>query len=283
LYGVREPERGGGVTQLELLPARNGKPYRPVLTATTNRKGVLEVDTVKGCAAGMANNPRGCYDDCYAAKTARVYGRDFSVSVSRRPVPGFLDRVLRALAGHTLTWYRIGVAGDPSLDWDNTVTVCELLRYTKKIPVVVTKHWLPASDDHLWRLAKVGAVFNTSVSGMDTDAQLDHRLAQLERVVGFRMVSVCRVVTCDFGSSAWARRCLERQRYLVSFPMVIDTPFRTTGRHPHVQNGDIVLTRRQDAVGGGSRMVSLWNKSIYLGQCTGCPDQCGADWGYANG
>jgi hypothetical protein len=180
-------------------------------------------------------------------------------------------------------WYRIGVAGDPSLDWDNTVTVCELLRHTRKIPVIVTKHWLPVSDDQLWRLAKVGAVFNTSVSGMDTNAQLDHRLTQLQRVAGFRMVSACRVVTCDFGDSVWARRCLERQRYLLSFPMVIDTPFRTTGRHPRVQNGDILLTRRRDAVGGGSRMVSLWNNSTYLGQCAGCPDQCGAHWGHTNG
>jgi hypothetical protein len=41
-----------------------GRLYRPFLTATENRKGVLDVDTVKGCQMGMHAYPRGgCYGD----------------------------------------------------------------------------------------------------------------------------------------------------------------------------------------------------------------------------
>ena len=251
------------------------KRYRPVLTASLNRKGVLDVDTVKGCSIGMAKYVNGCYGDCYAAKTARMYGIDYSVSVSRKPIPGRLLRVLTAVAKHTASWYRVGVAGDPSHDWENTTTVCELLQYAKKTPVIVTKHWITATDEQLQRLAAVDAVFNTSTSGMDTGAEIEHRATQINRIADLGMRSINRVVTCRFGNSRWAKDCSEKQEFLLAFQRVIDTPFRTTAKHLRVQSGDIILTRRSDSVGGGSHMVSVWNDGVYLGTCADCPDQCG--------
>jgi len=35
------------------------KEYLPYLSASINRKGVLDIDTVKGCKLGMANYPKG--------------------------------------------------------------------------------------------------------------------------------------------------------------------------------------------------------------------------------
>jgi hypothetical protein len=62
--------------------------YKPILTAVKNAKGVLDVDTVKGCSIGMAAYLGvGCYSECYAAKTAARYGIDFSMSVSRKMTP----------------------------------------------------------------------------------------------------------------------------------------------------------------------------------------------------
>ena len=59
--------------------------YLPVLTVTENGKGVLDVDTVKGCTEGMKKYPEGgCYGECYAAKTAKRYGIDFTKSISRQ-------------------------------------------------------------------------------------------------------------------------------------------------------------------------------------------------------
>ena len=67
---------------------RDALPYKPVLTASENLKGVLDVDTVKGCYSGMRAYPvTGCYGACYAATTAKMYGRDFTIAVSRRPAP----------------------------------------------------------------------------------------------------------------------------------------------------------------------------------------------------
>ena len=48
--------------------------YRDVLTADVNDKGVLDIDTVKGCTAGMAARDGGCYGACYAATIAKFRG-----------------------------------------------------------------------------------------------------------------------------------------------------------------------------------------------------------------
>jgi len=251
--------------------------YLPVLTAVLNRKGVLDVDTVKGCSAGMSAHPDGgCYEECYACRTAEQYGIDFSTSVSRRLTRGARGRVYCAVRDHRAAWYRIGVAGDPSLDWNNTVDVCEFLSSTKKTPVIVTKHWVRLSDDQISRFTKLGAVFNTSSSGLDSEAEITHRVGQLVRLRNLGLRSVCRVVTCHYGTSAWARNNKEKQDYLLSLKPVIDNPLRPSNNNRHVLRGDIIVTKRKDAVGGG-KTVSLHNDQAYLGACPDCPDQCGVE------
>jgi hypothetical protein len=249
--------------------------YKPVLTVSENRKGVLDVDTVKGCAVGISAYPDGgCYGECYAYKTASLYGIDFTTSVSRRMTRQQWPSIFCAVRDHYASWYRIGTAGEPSHDWENTIDVCESLAGTGKVPVVITKHWTPLSDDQLIRLRRVNAVVNTSTSGLDTDAQIKHRVRQMGRLRDAGIRSVCRVVTCNFGASEWARERRERQEYLLSLAPVIDNPLRASKSNPRVISGDIVLTRHNESVGGG-KLVSLHSKSAYLGTCERCPDQCG--------
>lgn len=250
--------------------------YRPLLTAVENGKGVLDVDTVKGCTLGMQAYPHGgCYGECYAFKTASRYGIDFCTSVTRQLTRSIKADIFFAVKLYRATWYRIGTAGDPSHDWDNTISVCEALRGTGKIPVIITKHWKPLSDSHLARLRAVGAVVNTSTSGMDTDTEMEYRTGQIKRLGAAGVKSVCRVVTCHYGTSEWARRCKEKQDYLLSFAHVIDNPLRATKANKHVLAGDILLARNDRSVGGG-KFVSLHEPNVYLGKCGGCLDQCGA-------
>ena len=117
--------------QLRLLDvAATPRRYHDSITALLNAKGCMDVDTVKGCTAGMSSEPGGCYGECYAAKIATRYGLAFEQSVSR----GFVDRwqhrdiLVRQLRGHSLPWYRIGVMGDPSHDWGHTLGVIRQLR-----------------------------------------------------------------------------------------------------------------------------------------------------------
>lgn len=253
------------------------KRYLPILTAVENQKGVLDVDTVKGCAAGMNAHPNGgCYGECYANKNARRYGLDFSVSVTRRLMPWDSVDIFCTVRDHYATWYRIGTAGDPSHDWEITISVCEVLRETGKIPVIITKHWKTLSDSDIQRLKIVNAVINTSTSGLDTDAEIKHRVKQIERLKAAGVRSVCRVVTCEYGETEWAKKCKEKQDYLLSLYPVIDNPLRASKSNERVLSGEIILTKKEDAVGGG-KFISLHNASTYLGKCDKCPDQCGVE------
>jgi hypothetical protein len=268
--------------QLSLFPeqAKLHRTYGRGLTAIVNAKGVLDVDTVKGCAFGMAAYPgRGCYGDCYAARIARYRGFDFETSVLRK----FSDRehvatIRNIIADHSDMWYRIGVHGDPSYDWHHTVGVCKYLWPTGKVPVIVTKHWTVLSDSQMGFLAKLGAIVHTSISGMDTDAEIEHRLIQAARASDAGCKSIRRVVTCDFGNSAWAVDCATKQRALLSTGMVIDNPFRPSKSNPRYIAGDVRAITRDDSIGG--RHVSLHSDNAYLGHCSTCLDQCGMNMNY---
>lgn len=253
------------------------KRYRPVLTVVENGKGVLDVDTVKGCFIGMHAHPNGgCYGECYANKNATRYGIDFSVSVSRKLMPWDRCDIFCAVRDHHASWYRIGTAGDPSHDWENTISVCEELKGTGKVPVIITKHWKTLSDTDIQRLKNVRAVINTSTSGLDTDAEIKHRTKQIERIKAAGISSVCRVVTCEYGSTQWAKSCKEKQDYLLSLTPVIDNPLRASQSNEMVLSGEILLTKMEDAIGGG-KFISLHCASTYLGKCDKCPDQCGVE------
>lgn len=252
--------------------------YKPVLTAVENEKGVLDVDTVKGCTIGMRAYPEtGCYGECYANKTASRYGRDFSQSVSRKMTPGTWRDVFCAVRDHYNSWYRIGTAGDPCHDWENTLEVCETLQPTNKIPVIITKHWIVLSDEQVLRLKNLSAVVNTSTSGLDTDAEIKHRVKQIERLKSLGVRSVNRVVTCEYGNSEWAVSAKAKQDYLLSLSYpIVDNPLRASKSNPRVISGDIKTSYHKASVGGG-KLVSLHNASVYLGRCRECPDQCGIE------
>jgi hypothetical protein len=226
----------------------------------------------------MAAYPNGgCYGECYAYKTARTYGFNFSVSVSRQ----FMGRehkrtLIKKMNTHGVGWYRIGTAGDPCHDWTHTVAICNALWHTHKIPVIITKHWIELSDEQIEKFCHLRAVFNTSVSGMDTDHELKYRIDQLERLRSAGMKSICRVITCHYGNSEWARTCKEKQDYLLSLVPIIDNPLRVRKSNPHVINGDIRIIRKNESIGGG-KIVSLYSPTAYLGACKQCPDQCGVD------
>lgn len=268
-------------TQLKLFdadsePTADGmRRYRGVLTASVNQKGVLDVDTVKGCTLGMRVRPDGgCYGECYAAKIATRYGIDFATSVSRKLMPWDRASLFCTVRDFDASWYRIDTAGDPCHDWDNTLDVCEALQGTGKIPVIITKHWIALTDAHIERLRAVRAVVNTSTSGLDTDAETKYRVAQIKRIHDAGVRSVNRIVTCSYGSSDWARAANEKQKYLLSIGPVIDNPLRVTKSNPRVQSGEILVERQERAIGGG-KIISLHSPHAYLGTCANCPDQCG--------
>src|SRR5262245_16413957 len=250
--------------------------FAPWLSVAVNRKGVLDVDTVKGCTYGMAARPEGgCYGLCYANKLASLYGYDFSQAVSRRPAMQDRDAILGAVLQHPAPWFRIGTMGDPCHDWPLTAEVCKWLG-NYKIPVIITKHWRPIPDDLLPDFRGVDTVFNTSVSAFDTEAQRNYRLAQHERLKTAGIVSALRIVSAQFGDTPWGKeRRIIQERLFALTGAHIDNPLRIPATDPRVVNGDILVERHPD-LGGGST-VSIANPTVYLGHCNACPDQCGVN------
>lgn len=249
--------------------------YADVLTADVNEKGVLDVDTVKGCTAGMNARPgTGCYGGCYAANIARFRGIDFTQAVARKVDSAATARqIVRAVKAAPEGFFRVGTMGDPSHFWEHTVNVIEWLA-PYAVPVIVTKHWRAATDEQFARLVEVGAVLNTSVSGLDTPQELRHREHQIDRYAALGGVSVARIVSCDFNRDTdEGRRMGEVQDRLFTLDPTLDNPLRVPQTHDLVQRGVIKVRRLMDL--GTLRTISLANPDTYLGHCSDCPDKRG--------
>jgi hypothetical protein len=250
--------------------------YRDEMTADVNEKGVLDVDTVKGCTAGMNARPgTGCYGGCYAAKIAKFRGIDFGKAVARKVRGAAHARSIeRAVAAAPEGFFRVGTMGDPSHAWEHTVATIEWLA-PLAVPVVVTKHWLVATDGQLARLVACGAVLNTSVSALDTPAELAHRERQIARYAALGGVSVARIVSCDFNTEDPEGAAMARvQARLFTLTPTLDNPLRVPRTHDLVQRGVINVRRVRDLA--TLRTISIGEESTtYTGHCSACPDKCG--------
>jgi hypothetical protein len=268
---------------------RPRKQFSPTLTASVNSKGVLDIDTVKGCTSGMKAYPDGgCYNLCYAAKLAKLYGYDFSKSISRgygienynskQILLSFVGEVgsvqiARLVKRHTLEWFRIGTMGDPCHDWDMTLSVCRWLTVFNKAPVIVTKHWITLTDEQLVAFSDCGAVFNTSISALDNPAEIRHRMKQFNRIKEHSIKSILRIVSCKFGDTTWGREKSKDQADLFKNIPHIDNPLRIPATDKRVLSGDIIAGRFEDL--NSKVSVSVAHEDAYFGHCNDCPDQCG--------
>jgi hypothetical protein len=249
--------------------------FSNVLTATLNSKGVFDVDTVKGCTAGMAARPAaGCYDGCYAANIAKFRGIDFTVAVTRKVHSKTQARAIeRAVANSPHGFFRVGTMGDPCHDWEETVDTIEWLADFAR-PVVITKHWMRLSDAQVKRLVACRTVLNTSISALDTAAELAYRKREFYRFKLSGGDSIARIVSCDFiRANPDGARMASVQDELFRLHPTIDNPLRVPKNHSLVVGGIIKLTAVKDLE--SVRAVSLSNNSTYLGHCSHCPDVCG--------
>lgn len=187
--------------------------YGQYITANINNKGVFDIDTVKGCTFGMTKYPNGgCYGLCYAAKIATAYGFDFSKSISREindnrqlqliegSIANKLGAIIKKLSDHKLSWFRVGTMGDPCHNWELTENLCGFL-YTIRTPIIITKHWNVIPNKILNNFKKYNAIINTSISPLDTNYEIMHRVKQFARIKKAGIKSILRVVSCKFGQT----------------------------------------------------------------------------------
>lgn len=260
------------------------KQYKNLISLSKNGRGIWDLDTIKGCASGVKENVNGCYGDCYALKTAKRYGIDFSKSIER----GFKNEshkkeIINKIEKVDMPFIRIGCSGDPSENWQHTINIIDQIRNKKQLSlfdisspkqiVIITRHWNVLTDEQLNELKKFNVCINTSVSALDNVDLMNKCLKQYNRLKPF-CKSVLRVVTCDFNqSNDTGNEKAEIQKSLLLNKGYIDTVFRPSKTNPLILNG--VINVKKMSFMKNKTLVSKFNKKAYLGKCYNCLEMCG--------
>lgn len=250
------------------------KPYNSTISLVKNSRGIYCLDTSIGCASGMAATPGGCYGDCYAAKSAKLYGHDFSNTVLRRfKDHNHVKEIVRAINSIPASFVRIGCSGDPSECWDHTIKVLREIQWCNKEIVIITRHWSLLSNAELELLSNLNLCINTSVSAIDDEAVRERSVGQYLRIQNY-CKSILRIISCDFNTdNPEGRRMAGIQENLFAHGDTIDTVFRPSKSNPLVQHGIINVSREK--FNGKATLASKANKRTWMGKCSTCPEQCG--------
>jgi hypothetical protein len=250
--------------------------YSNKIALVRNRRGVYCIDTIMGCPSGMANTEGGCYGDCYAARSAKRYGRDFSTAVLRRfESEGHKKTIQGQIARLNMPFVRIGCSGDPSEDWGHTIGILKEISGHSTELVIITRHWNALTDSQLEALSGMNMCINTSVSALDTVQEMNRAVAQFERVKPF-CKSVLRVVTCEFNLDDETGLLLsEVQDELLRLHPVIDTVFRPSKGNEWVKSG--IVNAKNHFFNGRKQLASKHNPRAYMGKCETCVEMCGVN------
>ena len=250
--------------------------YKNKITLTKNARGIYCLDPSVGCNSGMKNNKRGCYNDCYAAKSAKLYGYDFSKTVLRCfENEKHKHQIVSQISKIKLDFVRMGCSGDPSEDWEHTISILKVISRANKEIVIITKHWTFLTDEHLKYLSTINVCINTSVSALDNPQLLKNCVKQYNRIKPY-CKSVLRIVSCDFNKeNLIGKRLYDIQDKLFKNESILDTVFRVNKNNPLVKDG--IINIKKASFLGKNCLISKYNRKTYFGKCSNCHEMCGVD------
>jgi len=248
--------------------------YSSKISLTKNSRGIYSLDTSIGCKSGMSNEQGGCYNDCYAAKSARLYGYDFNKTVLR----SFENekqrfKIINQINKIPLDFVRIGTSGDPSENWEHTINILNQIKNVNKQIVIITRHWTNLTDEQLVFLSEINVCINTSISALDKPELLNNCLIQYERLKTF-CKSVLRVVSANFNlDNEIGHNMAKIQSELFKHKGTIDTVLRVGRSNRFVKEG--IINVSESIFLGKKALISKYNKSTYFGKCSTCHEMCG--------
>ena len=123
-----------------------------------------------------------------------------------------------------IDFVRLWTMCDPSSDWGHTIKIVNKIRPFIKNIVIVTKHWHRLTEDQRIQLSWI--YINTSISALDTEWQIIHRLNEYETLKNY-CYSILRVNTCDFIDN----KLRDIQNNLLKNENVIDNILRIPKNH----------------------------------------------------
>lgn len=248
--------------------------YSKLISLTKNARGIYSLDTTIGCSSGMANETGGCYNDCYAAKSAKLYGYNFSKTVLRDFENEYHRRfIVNEISKVKLDFIRIGTSGDPSEDWVHTFKIIDCIKHCNKEIVIITKHWQAMTDEQLETLKGLNICINTSVSVLDKPNLMAGCLKEYNRIKPF-CKSVLRIVSCDFNlENETGHKLAKIQNHLFDNESTLDTVLRVNKNNKLVKDG--IINVKSSTFLGKKTMISKYNKKTYFGKCSTCIEMCG--------
>lgn len=260
------------------------KTYKNIISLSKNERGIWDLDTIKGCKSGLLENDKGCYNDCYAYKTAKRYGIDFSKSIERNfENEQHRNLIVKQIEKIDMPFIRIGCSGDPSENWQHTINIIKQIREnsqlslfdisSKKQIVIITRHWNTLTNNQLKEISKYNICINTSVSALDNERLIKKSLDEYNRLKYF-CKSVLRIVSCDFNEdNLIGKEMAEIQRKLFKNELTIDTVFRPSSKNEFFLNGIINVKKMQFM--NSKALISKFNKKAFIGKCQNCLEMCG--------
>jgi hypothetical protein len=227
-----------------------------------------------GCASGMANNDKGCYNDCYAQRYSKKYGYDFSKTVLRYfKNENHVKSIISKINKIELDFIRIGTSGDPSENWEHTLSIIDKIKDCNKQIVIITKHWTNLTEEQLSKLMSYNVCINTSISALDESNLLNNALFQHEKLNLF-CKAILRIVSCDFNlENETGKKLSIVQENIFKNYKVLDTVFRVSKNNKLVTDG--IINIKETKFLGKKCNVSKYNKKAYFGKCSSCLEMCG--------
>lgn len=248
--------------------------YSNRISLTKNARGIYSLDTSIGCSSGMQNEKGGCFGDCYAAKSAKIYGYDFSKTVYRYfENEKHRRKIVLQISKIPMGFVRIGTSGDPSEDWNHTIDVCSKIENYNKQIVIITKHWTLLSKEDLQYISKANICINTSVSALDKPHIIEKCIEQYNKLKQY-CKSVLRIVTCDFNTdNEYGKEFSLIQQRLLLNDNLLETVLRLNKNSELIKNGIVNYSKSKFL--GNNTIISKRKSSIYFGHCSKCHEMCG--------
>jgi hypothetical protein len=249
--------------------------YSDKISLTQNSRGIYCLDTSIGCYSGMNTEVGGCYNDCYSAKSAKIYGYDFNTTVFRKFYSEqHLRKILNQINNVKLDFIRIGCSGDPSEGWNHTISIIKQIDKCNKQIVIITRHWTNLTDEQLNYFATINICVNSSISALDKPDIMNNCLLQYNRLKPV-CKSILRIVSCDFNiNNEKGYELFKIQNRLFQNSDIIDTVFRPSKKNKLILDG-VINTSISKFMENNNTLVSKFNKSTYLGKCSTCHEMCG--------
>lgn len=248
--------------------------YSTTISLTKNKRGIFSLDPSIGCNSGMKNESGGCYNDCYAAKSSKLYGYDFNKTVLRDFINELHRRkIVNQINKITLPFIRMGTSGDPSENWEHTIHILKKIENCNKEIVLIVRHWQNLSNEQLKYLSTINVCINTSISALDKDYLRENGLYQFHRIKPY-CKSVLRIVSCSFNNeNKEGKRLNEIQNTLFENHPILDTVLRVNKNNKFVKNQIINVVKSKFL--GKNALISKYNRKTYFGKCSTCIELCG--------